>query len=776
MCVRECESNPFRCQFFFTHLFSGTSLLLLSFFSGIPVFFAPIPSLSTFVLCFLIPIGTFLVDTRPKSTPHQRMDPNGIDQDGFFPPVDGSGDFMFTGGHDGELRLSTSLMSSQAFPTLVASDYGVLRPLDAPLSRVEDETRHQFAGGIQVAEPVDVAQVPDMFPLEEADNESLGVIEQDDSASHFSADMDAHFQQEDNDHISLVPVATEILPPFGTGTLAKQRDNVVEVFRARLEVVLEALANATTAKQKSDLYEPFRALWDEWQYLWANHIITAAPSLDYFVHKARLEIPPALAQAGYAYNAQASTKPKVKAYDKVATAFITREPAPCAPDKAVKIGPFRFDIILRPGLAVKSVGLRATTVACQYADWSSSDDADAAPSKGGKDSSPGLEHAPLVSLGGNSYSVQHVSFLSTSAGRVFEVDFCFTLYLEDKTNHDIHVRSLPMACVSNVGSQWVAGEGRYVASLAFGMCGTKGAPFPEVRYPALVNALQFAYLTCTRQIASAFYVDELREKSDKAKKHFERKKTKSDSGRSQSQQNVLKAYNSFHTHSRVHRMLTEEEIRSVFPPTPSSAVVSTSVTRPSSKAKGGAFNADSLPPLDATTNDGAIAELITYDYFCKHWLWYGSLMYRIYTGQIEGFEVRSLWLFGLIHLVSPTSTNPLAILSNQFGIGSALIRTSRTAGQFTYNFVQARTGDNALDFSFKPIVVSGTDYATALHNEGAIVRLVNICGLPIDKAVVVRAYKEVQILPEDRNGIEYRRNLEARAASRLVDNLNSMQM
>lgn len=648
---------------------------------------------------------------------------------------------------------------------LTASADAYDRPAPAaPLADPQVEEPHQFVGGVNVAEPASSAPV-DLFPLDDSAQQEFFDADVEDNTSMATDEYEKVLSEEIKDLWPLMSVATEIPDPFGTNVLAKDEDLAINIFSKAFYRLKESFDQATSLKEKADLYESVRSLWEEWQYLWANHIILAPKSLDQFVHVLRVKIPPFLAYVGYAHNSLPTTKPKIKNYEKNATVFIVREPAPCAANAKADVGSFIFEIVLRPGITLtKPTTVRATSVACQYADWDTAEDnGNGIASRGaaGKDTAPLVTHSALTHVEDNLYMVEQLSFNTTSSGRVFEVDFHFMFYYDDAetkraSTFEARVRSLPMACLSNIGSQWASGEGRYVANLAFGMCNTKAAPQNEIRYPALANAVQFAHLTCTRQIGSAHFIAKLAARGDEAKRHFGRKKTNATSLRSANARLHLDLHNSFVSYSRVLRILTVDEIRSIFPPTSVAQAVNLKL-----KANGGAFTPETLPAPHAVDHNGFL-EFISYDSFCKNWKWFGALMYKLYTGQIEGVEIRSLWLRGIIHLVPPPPIgSPTGILSlnPNYGLGTALIRTSRTEGTFTYAFVQARTGDPFIDYVCKPVEVSGNDYSSTLHNEGAIHSLVNIMGVPILKDVVVRAYKAITVLPPIRDSVQYTRNL-----------------
>ena len=631
---------------------------------------------------------------------------------------------------------------------------------EAPFHQAENNASHGFIGDVQ--EPVDIKD--EYFPEDEAQGMLESTLMDDESNVEQSETEFTTF-----DHSSyflpLLPVETQIPDPNGEGVLANARDQYVEAILRRYKELKRHYKASKSTKEIGDLYEPFKALWDEWLWIWNHHIITAAPSLDIFVHKLRIKLPIYVSRCGFAYYSLPSTKAKSKTYDKIGALFITREPAPCAPQAHSKIGPINFELVLRPGVKlVKPIVLHATTMVSQYADWNTEEEGAQSGSRGGRDSATAVESGPLRQNEDGSYTIDHISFTSTSNGRVFEVNFTFTLYEEGGTNHDVSVRSLPMACLSNIGSQWASGEGRYVANLAFGMCNTKNAPLPELRYPALVNALQFAHLTCTRQIGSAYFIKKLKVENDKAKRHFERKKTNANSDRSAKARQHTVIYDSFTTYSRLQRLLTLQEIRSVFAPhTPITPQLISQLPRP----KPSAFaSPDNLPPpdcyVDITGNGQFALEYISYDLFCRKWRWYGELMYKLYTGQTEGVEVRSLWLRHLIHLVAPGSSHAYSTLSSaDHGVGTALIRTSTSRdGVFAYAFVKARTGQPHLDYAYKTVEASSNDFSATLNNEAAILRLLNTHSTLIEKDVVVAAYMPlIHIPPPREDGVAYQRGL-----------------
>lgn len=659
----------------------------------------------------------------------------------------------------GQLRLSTEIgIQPYDYNDPNGTYDGYHDAPTAPFDQPQAEEAHQFIGGSNVPEPT-LPSSDDYFPQDDSPSDGLLDPETDDGTSMATEEYETRLNTEVVKYWSLMPVMTEIPDPFGPDVLATSVDPVISTFSDAFEQLKARYDAASSLKEKADLYEPVRALWEEWLYLWANHIITAPQSLDEFVHVLRVKIPPFLAYTSYAYNSLPSTKTKIKNFEKNASVYIVREPAPCAAAAKIDEGPFIFEIVLRPGVVLtKPTMVRATGVACQYADWDIAEE-NGTRGAAGKDTAPGVTHSALKHLEGDLYMIEKLCFNTTSSGRVFEVDFVFTFYHDDPetkraSNFEVRTRSLPMACLSNIGSQWASGEGRYVANLAFGLCNTKSSPSAEIRYPALANALQFTHLTCTRQIGSAYFIEKLAKKGEEAKRHFERKKTNAASGRSAQARVHLDLHVSFVTYKRVLRVLTVEEIRAVFPPNQLAPQASLKLP----KFNGGAFSAETMPAPDSINAHGML-ELISYESFCKNWKWYGALMYKLYTGQIDGMEIRSLWLRGLIHLVPPVGGSPIGILDHRYVPGTVLIRTSRQEGTFTYAFVQARTGDPTIDYVCKPVEVSGNDYSSTLHNEGAILSLVNIAGAPIDKEVVVRAYKAITQLPPARDSVSYTRGL-----------------
>lgn len=548
-------------------------------------------------------------------------------------------------------------------------------------------------------------------------------------------------------HTTLPPARTDV-------NWSTKRDPLVKDFLDRFEAAVKAynaiglspsgpMDPKTVLEARAKYYETFKGLYDEWTRIWKYHFIESVIDADKFTHRAKLWLATYVADSAHAQSAT-NSKAKIKGYDKGSSVFLVRDPAPCSPKAKKAIGPYRFSVVLKPSSTpstpVIAPDIKLTKVRAVRSDFAdmghvTEDDGTKRPkSASQKEVLPYVTAGKCTSRlvensGGLRYifEVETLSFNSTSNGCSFEVEFTISVY-QGSTIEDFTVRSCPLMCVSNIGSQWWTGEGVYVAWLAFGGIAPSARLQEEIPTCALLNALQFAHLTCTRQIGSAYFIEKLEALDKKADAHAKRLRIKFDSGRSKEQAQHREIYNSFTTHNRAERFLTREEMHENFRPT-------------------------GVMMYDHPTHGRIGVESITFEEFCKNWEWWGKLMYNFYTGQDNGFEPRHLWLKGLIHIAGPRAARPICIINPDIHPpGTALVRTSSSPGDFTYVAVT----EIAPQFiAFDRLVVTGNDYATSLLQQAGIINLLNISGVFVAKTAFISAYRAILEAIQPRGDVFY---------------------
>lgn len=489
--------------------------------------------------------------------------------------------------------------------------------------------------------------------------------------------------------------------PFGD-KVHEARNPILEPELTKYLDLEEKFLKVVNSPEAAQFYEPFSRLQKRLDEIWDSEYIIEAKDMHILMHKVDIMLPVYTKQAQnwllYSEGAKISSPVSI---------FLIESPIPHAPKKS-KTGPWVFKLVVAPGFNLLAAGEPVTVVVrsvpSKYDVKIENETAAAA-----KQVLPAVTTSKLERGPHDQFSFDSISFSVPSNGKPFQVEFKFSVYMQNKTNYPCVVHSLPFTTLSNV-NQWKQGENRYVAYHAFG---EMRGPLAEVPYPAFFNALHYEYLTSTRQLGSEGYLRRLKAKHDEAKQHFKKKKIKKDSERSEGHDMAIALYESCINYQRFVRPLTVAEVKSIFPP----------------KIKG------------AGRGNKGHTEWMEHDTFSRIWRdWYGELAYRLYTGQSFGDEPRRLFLDGLIHIITPND-EPEGILDPaHHPQGTAIIRTSSKPGQFTYNVVVVENGNR--EVIFKRVEAPGSEYSTALLNEGYIGFLVNINGVIIPKSTIVSKFRE----------------------------------
>jgi hypothetical protein len=438
--------------------------------------------------------------------------------------------------------------------------------------------------------------------------------------------------------------------------------------------------------QRADFAETWKSYQQEWHTILSTHRIMDGRCLDEMLQKKRPLIDFCAAESGMAADMVQATK-----LAKQAIAMWVKTPIPCTPKENKPVGPWRVRFVLPPGVERgANVTFRAKSVTTSHQ----------------LSRSPKLPNPPTTSSDGviyyvdegDYYEIPVLSFSQTSNGTCFEVEFTFVVEISGR-NHNVTLRSPPFTTASNI-NQWSKGEGCYVSYLAFKEA---SGPSRDTPFIYFFNMLQFAHLTATRQLVSPYYFNQL--EAAALKVQVQRKKSRVDpnSKKSQDAQKEVDLYESFRDYTRVKRLLTEEEVKKVFPPRV-------------------------IPNL---------GEVIFYSDFCDAWDWYGEVMYKFFTGQVPGHEPRLLWLEGLIHIVAPGERQNCGMLDvTKHPPGTGLIRTSEAEKMLTFSAViESENGESTI-VSSRPNP-SNNIYSTELSSNGGIKYLLNTSGRRVLKREVI---------------------------------------
>ena len=469
-------------------------------------------------------------------------------------------------------------------------------------------------------------------------------------------------------------------------------DPICEDFMSRVEATAKLYAEAG-AKQKGDFAGTWKTYQDEWFDIMCKRKIMSARSLNNMVQYVRQEIDYKVVESGLAFDFANNAK-----VAKPAVAMWLRTPIPCTPKEKKAVGPWRFRLVTVPGLQYEQTLTYRVRSAQSAYELTSAQLKNAVPPLPQSTASGALVYVP----DGDYFEIPSLTFSSPSNGRAFEVEFTFTVPAAQK-NYTAGLRSPPFTTASNI-NQWASGEGRYVAYLAF----DEGrGPANSSSWTYFFNMLQFSHLTTTRQIVSPYAYTRL-ERQSTANLEY-RKKARADpvSGRGQKLQKEIDLFESYESYSRVKRLLTEDEVRAMFPP----------------------------------RNDAHGNEVITYSDFCARWDWYGDFLYKLFTGQLSGGQPRTLWLDGLIHIVGPGATiaQKAAILDvNRHPVGTGLIRTSGEPGHLSFSAIIQ--GDNGPEIVSQSTDPSANDYATVLNGASRLKYLLNTHGRRVLKSTIIQQF------------------------------------
>jgi hypothetical protein len=545
--------------------------------------------------------------------------------------------------------------------------------------------------------------------------------------------------QVQKDLSEMVVTVSDVIPPlYGGADLTKEHDKVLEPvlneYKALVERFLDPQRPAGSA-----FYEDFVRLSNRFDQIWKEQCISSIRDLHILMYDVKMRLPwytkcaqltesyenekkktGASLQVGPSKKGQAAKK-KLVPFD----AFVVGSPVPHAPKKDVKTGEWLLGVALSPGLELGEHGITCTVkaVSGNYAPYKfgALDNSKPAAAKKKLITVPACTASPIVyDKTRNVWVIKEISFVATSGGRPFQVEFTLTAWCKGGLSYSATVLSMPFTTASNV-NQWPHSNGCYVAFLAFG--GANG-PLSEVPYPAFFNAIHFSFLILTRQMISQDELAKLKQNHDIAQTGAKKTKVDPDSARSAQRKAIIDLYEANLNFANFKRFLTLKEVQAIF------------------------------IPLIRKNEAHQDVEVMSFEAFVTVWReWWAEFAYSLFTGQVVGSEPRRLFLDGLIHLIPPTSEDS-GILTTEHKPGTALIRPSAKPGWFTYNAVVTQNG--------KPVIVKhriaapGGEYVTDLMNQVVIKHLLNIDGVPIDKTVIQMKYMQrkgpLSIQPVDKKG------------------------